>query len=246
MAFLLVTLGLVALLYASVGHAGASGYIAVLALAGMAPTDIRPLALLLNVLVAALATWQFTRAGHGRLPLLLWLAAGSIPAAILGGSMLVSTVALQRLLAAVLLFSAWRLLTFQPVQCAELRLPPVTRVLGTGAALGWLAGLTGTGGGIFLTPWMILRRWLHPKDAAGVSASFILLNSTAGLVGLVMRTGLQALPPLDQVWPMALVVLAGGWLGAWCGSRRFEPLWIRRLLAVVLLMASWKLLGLSA
>lgn len=246
MVALLVVLAVVAFLYASVGHAGASGYIAVLALAGMGASEIRPLALILNVLVASLATWQFARAGHGRIALLVWLVAGSIPAAIAGGAMVLPVQFLKRLLAAVLLFSAWRLTLFQPVPSAELRVPSVFGTSATGAALGWLAGLTGTGGGIFLTPWMILRRWLQPKDAAGVSAAFILVNSLAGLAGLMLREGPSALPAWSQLAPMTLAVMAGGWLGAWCGSSRFEPLWIRRILAGVLVLASAKLLGLAA
>jgi uncharacterized membrane protein YfcA len=212
----------------------------------MGASEIRPLALVLNVLVASLAAWQFARAGHGRRAVLVWLVAGSIPAAIVGGALVLPAVLLKRLLAWVLLFSAWRLTLFQPVPSVELRVPSVFGLCGTGAALGWLAGLTGTGGGMFLTPWMILRRWLQPKDAAGVSAAFILVNSLAGLSGLMLREGPSALPGWSELWPMALAVMAGGWFGAWCGSSRFEPLWIRRILAGVLLLASGKLLGIVA
>jgi uncharacterized membrane protein YfcA len=109
--------------------------------------------------------------------------------------------------------------------------------------LGGLAGITGTGGGIFLTPLMILRGWLVPRQAAAVSAAFILVNSLAGLAGLVMARGSAALPAAGSVGPMALAVMVAGGLGAHCGSRRFPSLWIRRLLAVVLLVASGKLLG---
>jgi uncharacterized membrane protein YfcA len=242
-ALLLLALAGVAFLYASVGHAGASGYIAVLALSGFAAAEIRPLALVLNVLVSSLASWNFAAAGHFRREVLLLLALFSVPAALVGGMVSLPALPLQRLLGLVLLFSAWRL--SQPSQPAEVAtaLPgPITISL-TGGLLGGLAGITGTGGGIVLTPLMILRGWLVPRQAAAVSAAFILVNSLAGLAGLVMVRGSAALPAAGVVGPMALAVMVAGWLGAHCGSRRFPSLWIRRLLAVVLLVASGKLLG---
>lgn len=242
---LLPALAVVAFLYASVGHAGASGYIAVLALAGTAADEIRPLALVLNVLVSSLASWQFAAAGHFRREVFVPLAVVSVPAAALGGMVALPGIVLQRLLGLVLLFSAWRLA--QPAPTGSV--PPAAAVPGpralglTGGLLGGLAGVTGTGGGIFLTPLMILRGWLVPRQAAAVSAAFILVNSLAGLAGLVLARGSAALPGVGLVAPMAVMVTAAGWLGAHCGSRRFAPLWIRRLLAVVLLVASGKLLG---
>jgi len=242
-ALLLLALAGVAFLYASVGHAGASGYIAVLALNGLGAAEIRPLALVLNVLVSSLATWNFAAAGHFRREVFLPLALFSVPAALVGGMVSLPTQPLQRLLGLVLLFSAWRL--SQPSPSLELprAVPgPITISL-TGGLLGGLAGITGTGGGIFLTPLMILRGWLVPRQAAAVSAAFILVNSLAGLAGLVMARGSAALPAAGAVGPMALAVMVAGGLGAHCGSRRFPSLWIRRLLAVVLLVASGKLLG---
>lgn len=240
---LLLALAGVAFLYASVGHAGASGYIAVLALSGFAAAEIRPLALVLNVLVSSLATWNFAVAGHFRREVFLPLALFSVPAALVGGMVSLPILPLQRLLGLVLLFSAWRL--SRPSPCGEVHpaLPgPITFSL-TGGLLGGLAGITGTGGGIFLTPLMILRGWLVPRQAAAVSAAFILVNSLAGLAGLVMARGSASLPAAGLVGPMALAVMVAGGLGAHCGSRRFPSLWIRRLLAVVLLVASGKLLG---
>ena len=242
-ALLLLALAGVAFLYASVGHAGASGYIAVLALCGFAAAEIRPLALVLNVLVSSLASWNFAAAGHFRREVFLPLALFSVPAALVGGMVSLPNLPLQRLLGLVLLFSAWRL--SQPSQPAEVSpaVPgPITISL-TGGLLGGLAGITGTGGGIFLTPLMILRGWLVPRQAAAVSAAFILVNSLAGLAGLVMAKGSAVLPAAGVVGPMALAVMVAGGLGAHCGSRRFPSLWIRRLLAVVLLVASGKLLG---
>ena len=242
-ALLLLALAGVAFLYASVGHAGASGYIAVLALSGFGAAEIRPLALVLNVLVSSLASWNFAAAGHFRREVFLPLALFSVPAALVGGMVSLPTLPLQRLLGLVLLFSAWRL--SQPSQPAEVStaVPGRVTISLTGGLLGGLAGITGTGGGIFLTPLMILRGWLVPRQAAAVSAAFILVNSLAGLAGLVMARGSAALPSAGAVGPLALAVMVAGGLGAHCGSRRFPSLWIRRLLAVVLLVASGKLLG---
>jgi len=193
-ALLLLALAGVAFLYASVGHAGASGYIAVLALSGFAAAEIRPLALVLNVLVSSLASWNFAAARHFRREVFLPLALFSVPAALVGGMVPLPTQPLQRLLGLVLLFSAWRLSQPPPSGEVSAAVPgPITISL-TGGVLGGLAGITGTGGGIFLTPLMILRGWLVPRQAAAVSAAFILVNSLAGLAGLVMARGSAALP----------------------------------------------------
>ncbi|MBW4531018.1 MAG: sulfite exporter TauE/SafE family protein [Aphanothece saxicola GSE-SYN-MK-01-06B] len=244
---LLIALAAVAFLYASVGHAGASGYIAVLALAGLPAPEIRAIALVLNVLVASVGTLQFIAAGHFRRDVFVPLALASVPAALIGGAITLPAALLRQLIGAVLLFSAWRLAgNATPSDPGAMRLPRRRVVALTGGSLGLLAGLTGTGGGIFLTPWMILRSWLLPKQAAAVSVAFILVNSIAGLAGLLLRQGVAALPDPVALAPLAGVVLVGGTLGAYGGSRRFSPLWIRRLLAVVLVIAAWKLLAAGA
>lgn len=240
---LLIALAAVAFLYASVGHAGASGYIAVLALAGLPAPEIRAIALVLNVLVASVGTLQFSAAGHFRRDVFVPLALASVPAALVGGAITLPAALLLQLIGAVLLFSAWRLVGQLPADPGAMRLPRRRVVALTGATLGLLAGLTGAGGGIFLTPWMILRSWLLPKQAAAVSVAFILVNSIAGLAGLLLRQGLTALPDPGALAPLAGVVLVGGTLGAYGGSRRFPSPWIRRLLAVVLVIAAWKLLA---
>ena len=176
-ALLLLALAGVAFLYASVGHAGASGYIAVLALSGFGAAEIRPLALVLNVLVSSLASWNFAAAGHFRREVFLPLALFSVPAALMGGMVSLPTQPLQRLLGLVLLFSAWRLSQPSPSGEAATALPGPMSISLTGGLLGGLAGITGTGGGIVLTPLMILRGWLVPRQAAAVSAAFILVNS---------------------------------------------------------------------
>ncbi len=244
---LLIALGAVAFLYASVGHAGASGYIAVLSLAGLPSAQIRAIALVLNVLVASLATVQFASAGHLRRDVLRPLALASVPAALIGGAITLPVALLQRLIALVLLFSAWRLTA--PALAADpgsLLVPPPRERALTGASLGLLAGLTGTGGGIFLTPWMILRSWLLPRQAAAVSVGFILVNSIAGASGLALRRGFADFPEPSVLAPAAAVVLVCGGIGAYLGSRRLPQVWIRRLLALVLLLAAWKLLDIGA
>jgi uncharacterized membrane protein YfcA len=240
---LLIALAAVAFLYASVGHAGASGYIAVLALAGLPAPEIRAIALVLNVLVASVGTLQFVAAGHFRRDVFVPLALASVPAALVGGAIALPAALLRQLIGAVLLFSAWRLVVQLPGDPGAMRVPRRPVVALTGGTLGLLAGLTGTGGGIFLTPWMILRSWLLPKQAAAVSVAFILVNSLAGLAGLVLRQGPAALPDPVALAPLAAVVLVGGTIGAYGGSRRFPSPWIRRLLAVVLVIAAWKLLA---
>lgn len=227
----------VALLYSSVGHAGASGYIAVMALAGIASPVIRPTALVLNIVVATIGSMQFWRAGHFRWPLFWPFALVSIPAAYFGGTMTLPTRALNILIGIVLLLSAARLL-IQLQPAAETRAPQKSVAMLTGGLLGFLAGLTGTGGGIFLTPLMIILRWSSTKQAAAVSVVYILVNSAAGLVG-VMQKGIT-LPTF--LWPMIGAVVIGGSLGSYLGSRRFPVPVSHVLLASVLMMAGGKLI----
>lgn len=235
---LLVLAGIlaVAFLYSSVGHAGASGYIAVLSLAGLAPAEIRPAALALNILVATIATVQYARAGHFRGSLFWPFALASVPAAYLGGRLVLPVAAFNVLVGCVLLFSATRFFR-KPEDPLVVNPPRAATGLATGAALGLLSGMTGTGGGIFLTPLMLLAGWAKTKTAAAVTAPFILLNSIAGLLGFLSTGGNV---PRDTAW-MAAVAVVGGTAGAWFGSRRFPVRTIRLLLAAVLLVAGLKL-----
>nr|WP_286194883.1 sulfite exporter TauE/SafE family protein [Synechococcus sp. CCY 0621] len=191
-------------------------------MAGVPRPEIRAIAPVLNVLVASVGTLQFIAAGHFRRDVFVSLALASVPAALVGGAIALPAVLLRQLIGAVLLFSAWRLVGHLPADPGAMRLPRRRVMALTGATLGLLAGLTGTGGGIFLTPWMILRSWLLPKQAAAVSVAFILVNSIAGLAGLLLRQGLTALPDPGALAPLAGVVLVGGTLGAYGGSRRFR------------------------
>lgn len=235
-AALMLGVFLVALLYASVGHAGASGYIAVMALCGIAPDVIKPAALSLNILVAAIGTWQFWRAGHFSWALFWPFALLAVPLAYLGGALHLPAPSLQLALGMALLFSAAHFV-LRPGAGAATRAPARALALGTGAGVGLLAGLTGTGGGIFLTPLLLHCRWAATKTAAAVSALFILCNSTAGLAGHLGAA--QALPALAL--PLAVAVIAGGTLGARCGSRHLPVQAIKRCLAAVLTVAGGKL-----
>src|SRR5437773_1585031 len=234
---LFLTVGLIAFLYSSVGHAGASGYIATMTLFGIAPTVIRPTALVLNILVASIGTFQFWRAGYFSWNLFWPFALLSIPAAYLGGYLQPSASVLKILIGVVLLLSAARLLVRRsdPPQTS----PPSQPVaMSVGAALGFLAGLTGTGGGIFLTPVLLFCRWAHIRQAAAVSALFIWVNSIAGLVGYF--TKVHSIPWLGLILAPAAVIR--GFVGSHLGSRRFAVRAISLFLATVLLIAGTKLI----
>jgi len=232
-----------ALLYSSVGHAGASGYLAAMALVGLAPEVMRQTALVLNILVASIATWRFMRAGHFSFALLWPFALGSIPLAFVGGAMQLGVHWHKTLVGFVLLVAAVRLL--RPAGAAATdRARDVRRRLSlplailAGAAIGLLSGLTGTGGGIFLSPLLIFANWAEIRDTGGVSAAFILVNSTAGLLGNAPSP--EALPAALPLWAVAAVV--GGLVGSDLGARRIAPQTFRQLLGVVLVIAGGKLI----
>jgi hypothetical protein len=227
----------IAFLYSSVGHAGASGYIAVMTLWSLTPPVIRPTALVLNILVASIAAFQFWRAGHFDWRLFWPFALLSVPAAFLGGYLHVPTQALKILLGLVLLFSAIRL-AFRSKDPANVKTPARPTALGAGAVLGFLSGLTGTGGGIFLTPLLLFAGWARIRQAAAVSALFILVNSIAGLIGYFAAN--RSVPSLGLF--LAIAAVGGGVLGSHLGSRRFPVRVISLILAAVLVIAGTKLL----
>ena len=234
---LILAIFVVAFLYSSVGHAGASGYIAVMGLASLSPAVIKPSALVLNVLVASIGSWQFYRAGHFRWRLFWPFALLSIPMAFVGGALTLPTHWFKILVGIVLLLSAANFL-WRPGDDEPGAEPSLPVCLGAGGVLGLFAGLTGTGGGIFLTPLMLLMRWARTKQVAATSALFILVNSLAGLAG--NASAAKSIP--DLVWPLAGAAVLGGSLGSFLGSKRLPPVAIKRLLALVLVIAGLHLL----
>jgi len=233
----------VATLYTTVGHAGASGYLAVMALIGMAPASMRPTALVLNILVATLTVYRFRKARffswQGLWPFLL----GSVPFAALGGMRSLATGTYYALVGSILLFAAvfiaWRAWA-HPRHIEEhvvrvKRLPAVA----LGAAIGFISGLSGTGGGIFLSPLLLLLAWAGPKTTAGISAPFILVNSSVALVAGWHVT--RALPA-ELPW-LAISAIAGALLGTWAGLQWLNQRALLTTLAAVMSIAALKLLG---
>ncbi|MEX2431491.1 MAG: sulfite exporter TauE/SafE family protein [Dehalococcoidia bacterium] len=230
---------IVAALYASVGHGGASGYLAVLSLFAFAPREMATTALVLNVLVAGMAFSQFRRAGYFRGRLLLSFLAASVPAAFVGGLVHVPPETYALLLAAVLIVSAVRLAWpgLPGVETSSARGPALRVTLPAGAGIGLLSGVVGVGGGIFLSPVLLLLKWATVKETAAVSAAFIVVNSISGLAGRAV-SGNWELGGLLWFVPIAF---AGGVLGSYAGAWRLQSLTVRRLLGLVLLLAGVKL-----
>jgi len=231
-----------AALYSSVGHAGASGYLAIMALAGVAPGVMRPTALVLNLLVATLGTYRYWKAGLIRWQVLAPSVVGSTPLAFIGGRIQLPVPGYRALVGAVLVASAaviaWRALTREASGPEPTPHVPVAVALATGAALGFVAGLSGTGGGIFLSPLVLLLGWAGPRGTAGLAAPFIWINSASGLLGL---TSVTASLPGGIAW-LAAAVLAGGFVGTTLGINRLPPRTLLGLLAAVLLIAGGKFL----
>ena len=229
-----------AALYSSVGHAGASGYLAAMALVGVAPAVMKPTALVLNVLVASIALLRFSKAGYFSWPLLWPFALGSVPFAFLGGAITLPGHWYKTLVGLVLLVAAARLARGQTRHATppQVRKVPTPAAVGSGAAIGLLAGLTGTGGGIFLSPLLLFTGWADTRETGGVAAAFILVNSAAGLAGNL--ASVAQLPAAMPLWACAAAL--GGLIGSEFGSRRIAPATFRVLLALVLLVAGVKLI----
>jgi uncharacterized membrane protein YfcA len=234
---LLFALG--AALYSSVGHGGASAYIAAMALFSVAPETMKPTALALNLLVAGFGALRYWSRGLTNWKLVLAFAATATPAAFIGGGIHLPAIYYKPLVGILLWLAAARLL-WQPKFLAErpVHAPTLWITLPAGAVLGLLAGLTGTGGGIFLSPLIILNAWEEPRHTSGVVAAFIFLNSVAGLAGNVASVG-----HLPHKLPIFLAAVAGGaLLGTWLGVERLPRPWLLRALGMVLLVAGAKLL----
>ncbi len=229
---------LAALLYSSVGHGGASAYLAVMALAGVAPMSMRPAALSLNVLVASIAIYKFYKVHAFSWPLFTPLALASVPFAFIGGLIALPNQHYKSLVGVVLIYAAWHM--FQHANQANSQVvKPASKVmlLTIGSVLGLLSGLTGVGGGIFLSPLLLFFNWAETRVVSGIAAAFILVNSISGLLGLATKHA--ALPDGLPYWAVAAV--AGGLIGAEFGSKRLANSSIRKVLAVVLVIAGIKM-----
>lgn len=235
----------VALLYSTVGHAGASGYLAAMALFGTPPAVMRPTALTLNIIVATIGTIRFHRAGFFSWRTFWPFALASVPASFLGGWLALPASIYKALVGLVLLYSAVRLFFgARRADTQETTQVPVWVALFLGSGIGLLSGLTGVGGGIFLSPLLLLMGWAKTKETSGVSVTFILVNSISGLLahGLVNHVAaINTLPQTAFVWAPA--VLVGGLIGTELGTRRLPISGIRRWLSVVLVLAGLKLLS---
>lgn len=235
---LYILIPIVAFLYASVGHGGASGYLALMALFGVPPQVMKPNALILNIFISAISFYQFWRAGHFRWSLFLIFAIGSIPASFLGGMMEVDTFMYKLILAVFLVFSVLKLVgLFQFKTQKEI---PFNWVIGIsiGALIGFFSGLIGIGGGIILSPIIVLINWGSLKEAAAVSALFIWVNSISGLLGQITH-GIEL---SSEIWILVALAMSGGYAGAYFGSRKFDNRLLRYILAFVLAFACFKLL----
>jgi hypothetical protein len=229
----------VAALYGSVGHGGASGYLAMMAFMGMAPAVMKPTALVLNIVVSITAGSRFVRSGHFSWRLLWPFIVGSIPLAFLGGRLAVSAPVYHVLVGIALVAAALRLAIDARAGDVEpvVRRPALAVAIACGAVLGLLAGVTGVGGGIFLSPLLLFMAWATTKETAGTSAAFIFVNSIAGVAGNL--SSLRVIPSALPLWVVAVFV--GGFAGGSLGADRFSRTMFRRALAAVLVLAAWKL-----
>ncbi|MEN9570483.1 MAG: hypothetical protein RL172_1714 [Bacteroidota bacterium] len=236
--FIPLLLFVVAFLYASVGHGGASGYIAVLTIFGISMQQYRPVVLLMNTIIASIAFIQFYRAGYFKWQLAWPFLLSSIPMAYIGSQFKTSQQVYNLVLGIALLFPVLRLLIHSFKEQGPAKPLAIPAALAWGAVIGIAAGFLNIGGGIFLSPVIILMAWGNTKEAAAVSSLFIVCNSLAGLAAI--KFGSIQLSPAAYGWIGAAVT--GGMLGAYLGSHRFNLATVRYILAMVLLIASVKLI----
>jgi uncharacterized membrane protein YfcA len=237
-----ILLFLVAFLYSSVGHGGASGYLALMALFSITPEVMKPTALLLNLFVSLTSFIQFYRGKHFKWKIFLPFAITSIPMAYVGGLITVNDFVYKKILGLLLLIPIVRFLFFANIQVSDLRKPNIYLSLLIGGAIGFLSGLIGIGGGIILSPVLLLLKWTNMKQTAAISALFIFVNSLAGLAGQVKK-GIAFSP---DMYAYVAIAFIGGLCGAYAGSLKFKQNILQYLLALVLIVASYKLLFTSA
>nr|WP_314498827.1 sulfite exporter TauE/SafE family protein [uncultured Chryseobacterium sp.] len=233
-----VILFFVAFLYAAVGHGGASGYLALMALYGVAPEEMKPTALVLNLFVSLTSFIQYYRGGYFSKKLFIPIAAASIPLAFIGGMITVEENIYKRILGILLLFPVIRFFFFKNVDDSELKSHNTVIAVITGGVVGLLSGMIGIGGGIILSPILLLLHWTNQKQTAAISAAFIFVNSIAGLGGMIT----QGISFTSNMMMFIIIAFTGGLLGAYLGSKKFNQNVLKYVLATVLLMASYKLL----
>ena len=233
----LILLGIIAFLYSSAGHGGASGYLALMALFSIQPSLMKSSALILNIFVSITAFIQFYRAGHFRWKLFYPLALASVPMAFLGGTMVISDSLYKKMLAVCLALAIFRMLV-KPQNDNAQKEASFTGSLLIGGVIGLLSGMLGIGGGIILSPILILLNWANLKQTAAISALFIFVNSMAGFAGLVSK-GFQ---PNTQIYTWLVIAFVAGLCGSYFGSKKFNVPTLRYTLAGVLIIACLKLI----
>ena len=233
----LLLLPVVAFLYASVGHGGASGYLALMAIFSLAPETMKPTALLLNLFVAGIAFYHYYQAGYFNKKLFLSFAVASIPLAFIGGMIEVDASIYKKVLAVLLIFAILKMLNVFGKETEHVKNVKLWQGLLIGGVIGFFSGLIGIGGGIILTPVILLLHWGKMKEAAAVSALFIWVNSAAGLIGQ-MSSGVEI---SSQSFILVAIALIGGFFGSYYGSKKFNNALLRYMLAFVLVIASIKL-----
>ncbi|WP_372752720.1 sulfite exporter TauE/SafE family protein [Mariniflexile sp.] len=234
----LISLFVIAFLYASIGHGGASGYLALMAMFGIETVLMKSSALTLNLFVAGIAFYSYYKGGFFNWKILLPFVLASMPAAYFGAKLSVDPTFYKVSLGVCLLIAVSRMLIqVKNKSTQESKTPNFVIAMMVGAIVGFFSGMIGIGGGIILSPLLIVFGWANLKEAAAVSAGFIWLNSVTGLLGTI-NSGVQLSP---TIVPWIVVALIGGFLGSWSGSFKFSEISLRYLLASVLFMASIKL-----
>jgi uncharacterized membrane protein YfcA len=237
-----VILFFVAFLYAAVGHGGASGYLALMAIYGIAPEEMKPTALVLNLFVSITSFTHYYRGDYFKYKIFIPMAAASIPLAFIGGMITVEENIYKRILGVLLLFPVLRFFFFKNVEDNELKSHKVFFAIFIGGIVGLLSGMIGIGGGIILSPILLLLHWTNQKQTAAISAAFIFVNSVAGLGGMLT----QGISFTKDMILYVIVAFIGGFLGAYLGAKKFNHNVLKYVLATVLLLASYKLIFTSA
>ncbi|MEI6678891.1 MAG: sulfite exporter TauE/SafE family protein [Mariniphaga sp.] len=234
---LLVSLFMIAFLYSSVGHGGGTGYLALLALFGIAPIFMKPTALTLNVFVSAIAFFSYYKAGFFKWKLIYPFLITSIPLSYLGALVQINSATYKFILGVFLLIATARIVFIPNAVTETPQKTPLLPALAIGSVLGFFSGMIGIGGGIILSPILILMHWANVKESAAASAIFIFLNSLAGIFALI-QSGFVA-DPLLSIW--IITGVAGAIAGSYLGSFKIKSGKLKYLLASVLLLASIKL-----